>query len=264
MPCLDRFSRKRTVALGLLCCIVNGTVWLGTAPRPTHGRVCRRAEGDTFERLNRVSRVSSEVPKEESAEGSLVGAVAGSVLGGLLLGPFGACFGASLGADWGRQGTDQTSAEALGLDADMINLASTVAKTLADAIEDKQRVISVKDDLATSIVRMEGDVEKLSEDAMAALQNGDEDGARAILKRKVPLQQRLTSSKDELRKALERVASVEAAVQRLEAEALKVASLLERAQAATGSERTALADEASAMTLKDPLLDKFDRLERDR
>ena len=122
----------------------------------------------------------------------------------------------------------------------------------------------MKDDLATSIVRMEGDVEKLSEDAMAALQNGDEDGARAILKRKVPLQQRLTSSKDELRKALERVASVEAAVQRLEAEALKVASLLERAQAATGSERTALADEASAMTLKDPLLDKFDRLERDR
>ena len=221
------------------------------------------AEEETLKRLGRVSRVPSRPPSEESEEGSLMGAVGGSVLGGLLLGPFGAVFGASLGSDWGRQNAGQASVDALGLDADMINLAKTVARNLADAVEDKKRVTAVKDDLAANIVKMEADVDNLSADAMAALQNDDEDAARAILEKKVPLQQRLSSSKEELRKALHRVSTVEAAVKRLEGEALKVANLLERAQAATGSERTALADEASAMTVKDPLLDKFDRLERE-
>ncbi|CAE6973671.1 syj1, partial [Symbiodinium natans] len=255
-------TRKRGGALVLLCFAANCMGWLGSTPQPTRMRVCLRAEDDTLERLSRVSRVPSKPPSQEPQEGSLMGAVGGSVLGGLLLGPFGAVFGASLGSDLGRLNRDQASVEALGLDADMVNLARTVAKSLADAVEDKKRVISVKDDLAIRIVKLEGDVEKLSDEAMAALQAGDEDGARSILEKKVPLQQRLTTSKDELKKALERVSVVSAAVQRLEGEALKVASLLERAQAATGSERAALADEASAMTVKDPLLDKFDRLER--
>ena len=262
MPRCERSMKKQAAVVGLLYCVVDSAGWLGSFSRPPQSRVALHAEEDALKRLGRVGRVSSPPsgPSQDSGEGSLIGAVGGSVLGGLLLGPFGAVFGASLGSDLGRQNTKQPSAEALGLDADMVNLAQTVAKSLADAVEDKKRVVSVKDELAASIVRLEPEVEKLSKEAMVALENGDEDAARSILERKLPLQRRLDSSKAELSRALERVSKVEAAVLRLEGEALKVASLLERAQAATGSERTALADEASAMTVKDPLLDKFDRL----
>lgn len=60
--------------------------------------------------------------------------------------------------------------------------------------------------------------------------------------------------------ALRRVATVESNVQQLEDQALKVSSLLERARDATGAQRTALKAEASAFSVKDPLLDRFDRL----
>jgi len=53
---------------------------------------------------------------------------------------------------------------------------------------------------------------------------------------------------------------VESNVQQLEDQALKVSSLLERARDATGAQRTALKAEASAFSVKDPLLDRFDRL----
>ena len=62
--------------------------------------------------------------------------------------------------------------------------------------------------------------------------------------------------------ALRRVATVESNVQQLEDQALKVSSLLERARDATGAQRTALKAEASAFSVKDPLLDRFDRLWR--
>ena len=58
--------------------------------------------------------------------------------------------------------------------------------------------------------------------------------------------------------ALRRVTTVEANVKKLEDQALKVSSLLERARNATGAERTALKAEASAFSVKDPLLDRFD------
>lgn len=58
--------------------------------------------------------------------------------------------------------------------------------------------------------------------------------------------------------ALRRVTTVEANVKKLEDQALKVSSLLERARDATGAERTALKAEASAFSVKDPLLDRFD------
>mmetsp|Transcript_2214 Transcript_2214/g.5195 ORF Transcript_2214/g.5195 Transcript_2214/m.5195 type:complete len:125 (+) Transcript_2214:56-430(+) len=123
--------------------------------------------------------------------------------------------------------------------------------------------MAVKDDVAARIVQLEGEVEQLSSQAFASLEKGDEDVARSILETKLPLQKRLDSSKEELAKAIQRASQIQAAVQRLEGEALRIASLLERAQAATGSEKTALANEASAMTVTDPLIDKFDRLERE-
>eukprot|EP00438_Fugacium_kawagutii_P016285 Skav201199 [mRNA] locus=scaffold633:455197:458973:- [translate_table: standard] len=147
-----------------------------------------------------------------------------------------------------------------------------IAKRLGRVSTPRQResmesVMEAKDNLAARIVRMEEEVKDLTKRAEAALEADDEAAARAFLEKKLlgslPLGDSLGKRSglgSVLRPdALRRVSTVEANVQQLEAQALKVSALLERARDATGAERTALKAEASAFSVKDPLLDRFDR-----
>lgn len=59
------------------------------------------------------------------------------MLGGLLLGPFGAIFGANLGSEWGRSRGPTTEEEEM--DEDIVKLARSTGRELADAMESKAR-----------------------------------------------------------------------------------------------------------------------------
>ena len=232
------------------------TTWLGTWKTNWQSSiVCRRVE-ETSKRLARVSLPRRET-KQSEEEGSIAGAVGGAVLGGLLLGPFGAVFGANLGSEWGRRGKNYVEED---IDEDIVKLAKSVGRELADAMDNKVRLEEIKDSLAAKAVRLQDDVDDLTKKATSAVEADDEAAARTFLERKYPLQQSLESTKTELETALRRVSTAKLNVQKLEKQALEVSSLLERAQQASGVERTALKAEASAFSVKDPLLDKFDRL----
>eukprot|EP00933_Yihiella_yeosuensis_P074496 TRINITY_DN83459_c0_g1_i1.p1 TRINITY_DN83459_c0_g1~~TRINITY_DN83459_c0_g1_i1.p1 ORF type:complete len:320 (-),score=70.66 TRINITY_DN83459_c0_g1_i1:514-1329(-) len=202
----------------------------------------------------------------EDATASVAGGVGGAVLGGLLLGPFGAVFGASLGSSWGRKKSqDEAEIEKMGLDKDMVLLAQTVASQLASVSEDRQRVVQIREDLLGRVATLEAEVQKKYDLASRALEQEDETLARTLLEEKLQIQGRLDSAKKELLKAQQRASTVQENEARLEQKALEVASLLKRAQLASGSQRLDLAAEASRLSVegpRDPLLDKFDALER--
>lgn len=71
------------------------------------------------------------------------GAVGGAVLGGLLLGPFGAIFGANLGSEWGAKRAPRTEEEEM--DEDIVQLARSTGRELADAMESKARALKSRD-----------------------------------------------------------------------------------------------------------------------
>eukprot|EP00434_Breviolum_minutum_P009907 symbB.v1.2.008730.t1/scaffold542.1/size189608/3 len=229
--------------------------WCGPSRR---NLVVRHAKDEIAKRLGRVSTPRRRETVESEQEGFLSGAVGGAVLGGLLLGPFGAIFGANLGSEWGAKRAPRTEEEEM--DEDIVQLARSTGRELADAMEGKARVLEAKDTLAAKIIRLEDEIQDLTKRAEAALEAEDEATARAFLEKRYPLQKSLESGKSDLEDALRRVATVESNVQQLEDQALKVSSLLERARDATGAQRTALKAEASAFSVKDPLLDRFDRL----
>jgi len=199
-------------------------------------------------------------------DGTVAGGVGGAVLGGLLLGPFGAVFGAQLGANWGRdRAADEAAIEELGIDADMVSLAQLVATELAEAQANRDRVEGIRADLAARVVQLEDDVQARYDDAMAALEADDEAAARRALESKQSLQRRLDGFRKDLEATEQRCATLQRSMMPLEQRAMEVANLLERARSASGSQRTALAADAAMLstTPRDPLLEKFEALERE-
>lgn len=222
---------------------------------------------DALRRLGRVGRMKPEEASEpalgSSAAGAVAGSVGGAVLGGLLLGPFGAIFGANLGGRWGGQAPRGSQTEG-GLDKDMVLLAKQVARELSEAMESRERVLGIRDGAMERVAQLEASVQAKYEDAMQALKADDESRARAALEAKLGLSVRLEAARADLARAERQMTAMDISIGKLEARALEVARLLERAQAASGAERTALASEASGSLVRDPLLEKFAALERSR
>lgn len=231
-------------------------------------RICRANPQDPLDRLQQVT--SSTVGQRKQADlegGSITGGVGGAVLGGLLLGPFGAVFGASLGSRWGRKSAeDATAVESLGLDKEMIQLAQRVATDLASMMDDRARVVEIRDNLKARVANLEREMNEKYLAALEALKIEEEVRARSLLEDKQKLQKRLQTLNTDLQKAESRLALVDSNLAKMEKSALEVASLLERAKAAsTTGQRISFASEASALGMnrpRDPLLDKFEKLER--
>mmetsp|Transcript_52148 Transcript_52148/g.149472 ORF Transcript_52148/g.149472 Transcript_52148/m.149472 type:complete len:279 (-) Transcript_52148:104-940(-) len=227
-----------------------------------------RLRADPLERLGRVvgGKLGGQNPaaqKARDAAGGAVGAVGGAVLGGLLLGPFGAVFGANLGARWNAGGSQEKAEKAAeGLDKDMVLLAQQVARELAEALENAERVESVRIDNAERAARLQAESKAKYDEATEALKRDDEPEARAALEARQRIVPRLEVAIADLERSERQIAALRGAIPRLEDRAREVARLLARAQVASGSERTALAAEASGFQVRDPLLDKFDALER--
>lgn len=197
----------------------------------------------------------------------MAGFAGGAVLGGLLLGPFGAVFGAQLGAEFGgrQSGRGGPSPEELGLDKDMVLLAQRIASELSSAVQDRERVQSVRDDARARAGQLDAEVVAKYEAAMEAVKAEHEALARTLLADKLRLQEKLDKAKLEWLKADQRCSTMDRSVSELERRALEMADLLERAKAASGRQRTDLAAEASALGVRpprDPLLDRFEALER--
>lgn len=220
---------------------------------------------DRLQRIGKPEYLERNIDVDSSG-GAVTGGVTGAVLGGLLLGPFGAVFGANLGSEWGqRRAENQAAIAALGLDNDMIELAQRTASELADGIQSRERVRQVREDFLRQVAKLQLDVEAKYEEAKMAMEQDREDLARKALEEKLRLEGRLDAAKAELAKADQRLSVTIRNVDVLERRAEEVAQLLERASNTSGSQRTSLAAEASALGVvapRDPLLDKFDALER--
>jgi len=207
--------------------------------------------------------------EKRKRDGTVAGGVGGAVLGGLLLGPFGAVFGAQLGASWGRdRAADEAAIEELGIDAEMVSLAQQVASELAEAQANRDRVEGIRADLAVRVAQLESDVQAKYDEAMVALEADDEAAARRALESKQSLQQRVDGMRKDLAAAEQRCETMQKRIAQLDQRAIEVANLLERAGNASGAQRAALAADAAMLSTtpeapRDPLLDKFEALERE-
>lgn len=252
------------------CADLRAGVWFSYRIRPTgedRPRVWRAA--DILDRLGRASRPPPRDPneiEEKAASGAATGGVGGAVLGGLLLGPFGAIFGAQVGAEWGaRRAANKAATEEFDLDKDMVELAQRVARELAEAMESRDRVTGIRDDLTLRTQQLEADAQRRYNEAAEAMSADNEALARKLLEDKLRLTTKAEKARRELEDAERRCVAMARNVATLETRALEVANLLERARGASGTRRTDLAAEASRLGMqapRDPLLDRFEALER--
>lgn len=254
-------------------CSLQNVAFCGTALRLLPSRLERhRLQALDKDPLSQLGRITGSRgprnPDPAAAEGGAVaGGIGGAVLGGLVLGPFGAIFGAQLGSRFGRaKAQEQVSdGEELGLDAEMVSLARRVASELSTAMDDRDRVQEVRDELQMKAQRLEDEVREKYDQAAEALKNDNEAEARRLLEQKLSSQSKLERALKDLQKAEERCALMHRSVKQLEKRATEVASLLERAQVAAGRQRMSLTAKASALGMsapRDPLLEKFEALER--
>eukprot|EP00929_Paragymnodinium_shiwhaense_P002028 TRINITY_DN102223_c0_g1_i1.p1 TRINITY_DN102223_c0_g1~~TRINITY_DN102223_c0_g1_i1.p1 ORF type:complete len:303 (-),score=76.59 TRINITY_DN102223_c0_g1_i1:7-915(-) len=279
---LCRFLARLSVSLaaalvlatvGGWCAGLSFAGWSQLSRRPDH-RTRLSAGSDPLDKLRNIGGgqrggMSSDA-KSKGAGGAIGGAVGGAVLGGLLLGPFGALFGAQLGSDYGRQKASDTAAiKEMGLDQEMVQLAQTVGNELAVAVQIRDDEAAKQKDLEDRIPFLETEVKAKYDWAMEALESKDEELARTAIKAKQTLEKRLEESRSELAVVEQRCRTMDRNVDVLEDRATEVARLLERAQSARlrgdRIEAEGLTSEAAMMSMpppRDPLMDKFDKLER--
>ena len=133
-----------------------------------------------------IERAAQRRAYEDQAQGGGTGnAIGGAVIGGLFGGPFGALFGAQVGASLGGASTlDKARKEEMrrrGITPEMLEQANEVGRVLSQAVDGLR---ATEDSYETSM-RLAKSLnlqnESIYDKAKAAMQNGDEDGARRLL-----------------------------------------------------------------------------------
>ena len=194
------------------------------------------------------------------------GALGGAVLGGLLAGPFGAMWGAQIGSSMGADAEMRRRAEQqlqrVGVSKDELRGAASLAAEVAEAEEGLRMARSAVEsmqELERTMTSAAGDARSRAE---MALRSGDEAAARTHLEEKQRLTRRAKDAEAEVVAAKSREASMAASVAALAKRARGVEeSIRERVERGGGA--GAVEAESFALEIDDPLLKKFEELERD-
>lgn len=183
----------------------------------------------------------------------------GAVIGGLLGGPFGALFGAQIAGSLGASSQlDRARNEEMkrkGISTEMLDQATEVGAALrqsAEGLRAARDAVGTGRRLAEALDRRE---KSIYERAKAAMESGDEDGARGLLLERTAVREKLLKVLLSGAEERKRMAVLESNVEALETRGLEIESLLRRSVGAA-----ALQDSAGvglSLEAEDPLLKKF-------
>jgi phage shock protein A len=191
----------------------------------------------------------------------------GAILGGVLLGPLGALFGAQIGNAMGAASERRKQYEeellSRGVTLDMMELAQSVGKDLAEGVEALKICAAAAESVSARYAQLEAGVAEAYNDAMAAVQAGDDAAARRHLHEKAARTKKLAALGQEVTEASQRLKSTRRAVQALEERVQEVESLIQRSMSITASERVQGLSPlpSSAESYIDPLEQRFRDLE---
>mmetsp|Transcript_12017 Transcript_12017/g.18099 ORF Transcript_12017/g.18099 Transcript_12017/m.18099 type:complete len:262 (+) Transcript_12017:38-823(+) len=197
---------------------------------------------------------------KKAGSGGAAETATGAVLGGVLLGPFGALFGAQIGANLGArraaEAFEKEKMERMGVTPEMLEMVQEAGVTLNRAIDGLK---ATQDSLSTQqriARRLDEEVDRLYDEAKAAMLASDETKARELLFER---DQRSKKLKKTLEKCIEernRVEMMKRNVEAIEERAIELESLLNRSVSAK-----ALSDSSDfSLPADDPLLEKFRNL----
>lgn len=204
---------------------------------------------------------------EKAGSGGVAETATGAVLGGLILGPFGALFGAQIGASIGAKNSIEKERmqkmKELGITPEMLEMAQEVGVTLNRAVEGLN---ACRDSLQTQqrlAKRLDSDIERIYEDAKAAMIAKEEDRARQLLFERDRLQKKLKKVLMSCVDEKKRVQQMKNNVEAIEDRAMEIESLLNRSVGAKALDDTSSTNFEMGLKIseEDPLLQKFRDLE---
>lgn len=245
---------------------------LATVPR------CRAAPRlqlrmDMWKRIGRVAKDKAGNAKGWVDKGASTdkdvnvrGAASGAVIGGLVLGPFGALVGGWLGKGAGlSRAAEDAELERLGMTRESAKMMQQLVVDFEQSSDVLADITSSCRDFENRATRLKKDVSNAFERAKETLEGGDEDGARAHLTEKVNLEEQLKKAEEAFTDMDMRRRQLKLSVDQLEERLLDVQSQATRARAASATLKGLDPLEGGAMdgTIRDPLLEKFDKWEKE-
>jgi phage shock protein A len=192
---------------------------------------------------------------------------AGAILGGLVLGPFGALFGASIGSQLGSRNSfdkaKKEEMEKIGVTEQMLEQAREMGTALDRGVEG---LAATQDSLRTQqkfAKRLEEDMGRIYNEAIKALQSGEEEKAKELLFKKTEVEEKLKKALINCVEEKQRLTKMEENVRAIEERAIEMESILKRtvgAKALMDSSTSAMEandDFGFSLAREDPLLQKF-------
>lgn len=209
-----------------------------------------------------IERAAQRKAYEKRAQGGGTGELAaGAILGGLLGGPFGALFGMQIGSQIGAAQTVNKARmeemERKGVTPAMLEQATEIGQTLEGAVEGLRATQESVDTSQRLAKALDKQSESVYERAKAAMQSGDEDGARKLLLERETIKEKLLKTLKSLTEEKKRLAAMESNVEALETRALEIESLLRRSVGAASMKDAADMNMGLTLEQEDPLLKKF-------
>ena len=255
-----------------------GTSWSSSSSaRSSAVVVSMMSSDDPLSRIGRLAKGKikdiggGDVPDAVSGGKARIG---GAVIGGLLGGPFGLLLGLGAGDTLANRAEAKKEMAKLGLNKKVIEEAQTLAQTLSDAQAASEAATDARETTRLRALRLDEAFEGLQDQAREALQRDDESAARGFLeeRQKVGKQRDLAvAAHREARERCERidrdVATLQGKVEEFDALILRSARQAQGVGVGGDDERFEYEMPTSVLGAdkpsRDPLLDKFEQLERD-
>lgn len=142
-----------------------------------------------------------------------------------------------------------------GLTPDMLDQATEIGITLKQAVEGLRATQESVDTSTRLAKNLDGQEKAIYEKAKAAIQSGDEEGARKLLLEREAVKEKLLKYLKSVTEERRRLTMMESNVEALETRALEVESLMRRSVGAASVQNGA--DLGLSLDREDPLLKKF-------
>lgn len=240
-----------------------------TVTRPTRKTALQLYQSNNNNRYDKeLEQKATQSALQKQPTSNPGSTAAGVILGGLVGGPFGALFGASIGSRLGSQTAfdkaRKAEMEKMGVTEEMLQTAQDMGTALERGVEGLQ---ATQDALRTQqgfAKRLEGDAERVYEDAKQALGDGNEERAKDLLFQKSEIEDKMKKALMNCVEEKGRLNKMEENVRALEEKAIEFESLLKRnvgAKAFMDSSSSANVDDdidfGFSLKKEDPLLQKF-------
>ena len=228
---------------------------------------------DTWKRIGNIAKDKLGGGKDWIDKGAdadkdvnVRGAATGAVVGALVAGPFGALVGGWLGKGSGlSKAAEDKELERLGMTRETAQLMQQLLSDFQESEAALQDVSNSCKEFENRVTRLKRDVAAAFDAAKDKLQSGDEEAARRHLTDKVNYEEQLKKAEELFADMDSRRQQLKLGVTQLEERLLEVQATATRGRAANAMLKSfdPLEGGATDGTIRDPLLEKFDKWERE-